>query len=145
MGVRHSPAQRRRLAFKAKRRGVEVVAKKAGVKPGTVRDWCAEFGVGIGAEGRNQPAAAPVHEVDLLSIPAPAPDDISGSENVQEMDELVDKAGESLSCELSAWLADAEGREHASERLGEVISDWEAEHGKITAEELEAARAQLFG
>ncbi|MCY3961006.1 MAG: hypothetical protein OXG34_04985 [bacterium] len=61
------------------------------------------------------------------------------------MGELVDKAGESLSCELSAWIADAEGRELASERLGEVISDWEAEHGKITAEELEAARAQLFG
>jgi len=69
----------------------------------------------------------------------------AGSENVQGMDELVDKAGESLSCELSAWLADAEGWELASEKLGEVISDWEAEHGKITAEELEAARAQLFG
>ncbi|MCY3910980.1 MAG: hypothetical protein OXF99_05670 [bacterium] len=68
-----------------------------------------------------------------------------GSENVQGMDELIDRAGESLSCELSAWLADAEGRELASERLGEVISDWEAEHGEITAEELEAARAQLFG
>lgn len=92
MGVRHSPAQRRRLAIKAKRRGVDV-----------------------------------------------------GSENVQGMDELVEMAGESLSCELSAWLTDAEGRELASERLGEVISDWEAEHGKITAEELEAARAQLFG
>ena len=61
------------------------------------------------------------------------------------MDELINKAGGSLSCELSAWLADAKGRELASERLGEVISDWEAEHGEITAEELDAARAQLFG
>ncbi len=145
MGVRHSPAQRRSLALKAKKRGVEAVAKKAGVKPGTVRDWCAEFGVGIGAEGGSQAAAAPVHEIDLLSTPAPVPDNNSGSENLQGMDELIDKAGESMSCELSAWLADAEGRELASEKLGEVISDWEAEHGKITAEELEAARAQLFG
>lgn len=69
----------------------------------------------------------------------------AGSENAPGMGELVAKAGDSLSCELSAWLADAEGRELSSERLGEVICDWEAEHGKITAEELEAARAQLFG
>ncbi len=57
---------------------------------------------------------------------------------------MIDKAGESLSCDLSALLADAKGRELASERLGEVISDWESEHGEITAEELDAARAQLL-
>jgi len=65
MGVRHSPAQQKRLATKTNGRGVDV-----------------------------------------------------GSENIQGMDELVDKAGESLSCELSAWLADAEGahRHHRCDR-----------------------------
>lgn len=145
MGVKHSPAQRRRLALKAKKRGVEAVARQAGVKPGTVRDWCAEFGVGIGTGASNPAATAPLHEVDLTTTAAASLDDYTGSKNLQGMDELVEKAGESLSCEFSAWLADAEGRELASERLGEVISDWEAEHGPITAEELDAARAQLFG
>ncbi len=69
----------------------------------------------------------------------------AGSANAHRMDELVDRAGDALSCELSAWLADAKSRELATERLGEVVSDWEAEHGKITGEELEAARAQFFG
>ena len=145
MGVRYSPAQRRRLALKAKKRGIEAVAKQAGVKPGTVRGWCAEFGVGIGTGGSNQPMAAPVHGLDLPTTPAAGLDDSAGSKNVQGMGELIDKAGESLSCELSAWLTDAEGGELASERLGEVISDWETEHGTLTAEELDAARTQLFG
>ena len=67
-------------------------------------------------------------------------DDFADSNNIQEMDGLVKKAEDALSCELSAWLADADSRELASKRLGEVISDWEAEHGTITAEELDEAR-----
>ena len=145
MGVRHSSAQRKRLALKAKKRGVEAVAKEAGVEPGTVRDWCAEFGVGVGTRGSGQAATAPVHEVDLLEAATCGRDDFADSNDVQDMGGLVKKAGDALSCELSAWLADADSRELASKRLGEVISDWEAEHGTITAEELDEARAQLFG
>ncbi|WP_419923744.1 hypothetical protein [Candidatus Poriferisocius sp.] len=143
--MRHSSAQRKRLALKAKKRGVEAVAEQAGVKPGTVRDWCAEFGVGTGTRGSNQAAAAPVHEVGLLGAATSGLGDFADSNNIQDMGGLVEKAGDALSCELSAWLADADGRELASQRLGDVVSDWEAEHGAITAEELDAARAQLFG
>ncbi|MCY4516684.1 MAG: hypothetical protein OXB99_05535 [Acidimicrobiaceae bacterium] len=133
------------MALKAKKRGVEAVAKQAGVKPSTVRDWCAEFGMGIGTRVSSQAATAPVHEVDLLDAATSGLDEFADSNNIQEMDGLVEKAGDALSCELSAWFADADRRKLASKRLGEVISDWEAEHGTITAEELDGARAQLFG
>ncbi|WP_420431804.1 hypothetical protein [Candidatus Poriferisocius sp.] len=143
--MRRSSAQRKRLALEAKRRGVDAVARQAGVEPGTVRVWRAEFGVGIGTRGSSQAAAAPGHEVDLLEAAACGLDDFADSNSIQEMGGLVKKAGDALSCELSAWLGDADSRELASKRLGEVISDWEAEHGAVTAEELDEARAQLFG
>jgi len=41
------------LGVEGQKRGDEAVAKKTRAKPGIVRDWCAEFGVGIGAEGSN--------------------------------------------------------------------------------------------
>ena len=145
MGTRRSSAQRKRLALKAKKRSVDAVAEQAGVKPGTVRDWCAEFGAGIGTRGSSQAATAPVHEVDLLEAATCGLDDFADSNSIQDMGGLAERAGDALSCELSAWLGDADSRELASKRLGEVISDWEAEHGTITAEELDEARAQLFG
>ena len=118
---------------------------QAGVEPGTVRGWCAEFGVGVGTRGGGEAAVAPVHEVDLLEAVDCGLDDFAGSSHVQDMGGLVEKAGDALSCELSAWLGDADSRELASQRLGEVVSDWEAGHGAITAEELDEARAQFFG
>ncbi|MCY4162662.1 MAG: hypothetical protein OXE93_00355 [bacterium] len=38
-----------------------------------------------------------------------------------------------------------ESRKRATKKLGETISDWETEHGKLTADELATARTQLFG
>ena len=41
---------------------------------------------------------------------------------------------------LSAWLADAAASKLQSQGLLEAVRDWEAEHGEITDEELEAAK-----
>ena len=72
-------------------------------------------------------------------------DGSDGRENGQGLDGLIERAGAALADELSLWFDDAEGRESASEGLGEVISDWEDEHGSFTPKELKAARTQLFG
>lgn len=142
MGIQHSPGQRKRLALKAAKQGIEAVAAQAGVKPGTVRAWCAEFDVGAGA---GSPAAAtPLHVAGSPRAASDGPASLPTPEPVQGVGDLIDKAGDALACELSSWLADAESRELASEQLAEVISDWEAEHGALTVQELEAARAQLF-
>lgn len=144
MSERHSPSQRKRLALKAKDIGVEAVARQSGVKPGTVRAWRAEFGLGAGTGGSVQALAAPPPEVDLRDAANVSRGSSTGSENVDDIGDLVEQASDALSLELSSWLADDEGRERASERLGELISDWEAEHGELTAQELEAARTQLY-
>lgn len=57
----------------------------------------------------------------------------------------VDEAGDVFAADMSSWFADTEERHRAAERLGEVISDWEAEHGTITEQELASARAHLSG
>lgn len=44
---------------------------------------------------------------------------------------------------VSAWLAEAAHRRLKSDGLLAVVADWEAEHGEITEEELEAARREL--
>ena len=44
---------------------------------------------------------------------------------------------------LSAWLAEAAEARLRREALAELLADWQAEHGPITPEELERARAEL--
>jgi hypothetical protein len=44
---------------------------------------------------------------------------------------------------LSTWLAQAAAAKLRSEELGSFLDDWEAEHGKFTAEELARAKKEL--
>lgn len=44
---------------------------------------------------------------------------------------------------VSAWLADAAAARLRKQALAEFLSDWQAKHGKITADELARARAEL--
>jgi hypothetical protein len=44
---------------------------------------------------------------------------------------------------VSAWLAAAARARLRREALRELLVDWQAEHGEITAEELAHARAEL--
>ena len=43
----------------------------------------------------------------------------------------------------SAWLADAARRKLRAEGLLETVSEWEAEHGALSASELKAAEKKL--
>jgi hypothetical protein len=43
----------------------------------------------------------------------------------------------------SAWLADAARRKLRSKGLLSVVGDWEAEHGALTEDELQAIARQL--
>lgn len=44
---------------------------------------------------------------------------------------------------LSTWLAQAAASRLRQETLAELLADWQAEHGPITAAELARARAEL--
>lgn len=44
---------------------------------------------------------------------------------------------------LSGWLAEAAAARLRSEALAEFLDEWQAEHGKITDEELAKAAAEL--
>ena len=44
---------------------------------------------------------------------------------------------------ISSWLADAARRKLQAQGLLAVISQWEAEHGRITDREVRTARRQL--
>lgn len=44
---------------------------------------------------------------------------------------------------ISSWLADAARRKLRAEGLLAAIGDWEAEHGRITGQELRRARRRL--
>lgn len=44
---------------------------------------------------------------------------------------------------LSAWLAQAAAARLRQEALAELLADWQADHGSITASELARARAEL--
>jgi hypothetical protein len=44
---------------------------------------------------------------------------------------------------LSAWLADAATAKLRAQALADYLSDWEAEHGKLTTEEIAKASADL--
>ena len=60
-----------------------------------------------------------------------------------ELAAAVRDAAEADEQNVSAWLADAARRQLASRGLGDVIADWEAEHGTFTEDELAAARTRL--
>ena len=55
----------------------------------------------------------------------------------------VREAADEDALNTSAWLADAARRRLATRGLADVIADWEAEHGPLTAAELEHARQRL--
>jgi hypothetical protein len=46
---------------------------------------------------------------------------------------------------VSAWLADAARRQLASRGLQDVVTEWEAEHGAFSDDELAAARRLIAG
>lgn len=52
-------------------------------------------------------------------------------------------AAERAGVSVSAWLADAAAARLRKQALAEFLSDWQAKHGKITADELARARAEL--
>jgi len=52
-------------------------------------------------------------------------------------------AAERAGVRLSSWLADAAVARLRKQALADFLSDWQAKHGKITAAELAAARAEL--
>ena len=43
----------------------------------------------------------------------------------------------------SAWLAEAARRRLATRGLGDIVADWEQEHGAFTSDELAEARRRL--
>lgn len=62
-----------------------------------------------------------------------------------DLAEAIRVAAEADADNVSSWIAEASRRRLAREGLRAVIKDWEAEHGEITAEEMAAARKQLYG
>ena len=44
---------------------------------------------------------------------------------------------------ISGWLADAAERKLRAQGLNDVVADWEAEHGPLTAAERRRARREL--
>jgi metal-responsive CopG/Arc/MetJ family transcriptional regulator len=62
-----------------------------------------------------------------------------------ELAEAVREAAEADAQNLSAWLADAARRRLASRGLRDVVTQWEAQHGSFTDDELVAARARIAG
>ena len=55
----------------------------------------------------------------------------------------VRNAAQQAGISISAWLAAAATARLRREALGELLTDWQNEHGEITAEELAHARAEL--
>lgn len=62
-----------------------------------------------------------------------------------DLAEAIRVAAEANADNVSSWIAEASRRRLSREGLLAVIKDWEAEHGEITAEEMAAARKQLYG
>lgn len=55
------------------------------------------------------------------------------------------EAAEADAKNVSTWLADAARRQLASRFLGDVVADWEREHGAASDDELAADRALVQG
>lgn len=60
-----------------------------------------------------------------------------------ELGDEVRAAAERAGLSTSAWLAEAAAARLRKQALSELLSRWQAKHGKITAEELAKARAEL--
>ena len=55
----------------------------------------------------------------------------------------VRAAAERAGMSVSAWLAEAASARLRRQALSDVLSTWQAKHGKITPRELAKARAEL--
>lgn len=62
-----------------------------------------------------------------------------------ELAAAVRDAAEADEQNVSAWMGAAARRQLAARGLGDVIADWEAEHGALSEDELAAARIRLTG
>lgn len=62
-----------------------------------------------------------------------------------ELAAAVRDAAEADEQNVSAWMGGAARRQLAARGLGDVIADWEAEHGALSEDELAAARIRLTG
>jgi hypothetical protein len=60
-----------------------------------------------------------------------------------ELGDAVRDAARHGHSSVSAWLADAAAAKLRSQALAEYLADWEAQHGQLTAEELQHAAAEL--
>jgi len=60
-----------------------------------------------------------------------------------ELGRAVRAAAKERGAGLSQWLADAAATKLRNEALDEFLSNWEAENGPLTDEELTAAAAEL--
>ncbi len=60
-----------------------------------------------------------------------------------DLGDEVRSAAQHTGKHLSSWMADAAKAKLRSEALSEFLSDWEAQHGRFTSEELAAAEAEL--
>lgn len=60
-----------------------------------------------------------------------------------DLGDAVRGAARQRGSSLSAWLADAAAAKLRAEALADYLTDWEAEHGSLTADELAAASAEL--
>jgi hypothetical protein len=52
-------------------------------------------------------------------------------------------AAERAGMSVSAWLAGAAAARLRKQALGDFLAEWQSKHGKITADELARARAEL--
>lgn len=60
-----------------------------------------------------------------------------------DLGDSVRAAARGRGSSLSAWLADAAAAKLRAEALADYLDDWEATHGPLSAEELDAAAADL--
>jgi hypothetical protein len=60
-----------------------------------------------------------------------------------ELGDAVRSAAAQAGKPLSSWLAEAAASKLRAEALTEFLTDWEAAHGVLTAEEIARAEAEL--
>jgi hypothetical protein len=61
----------------------------------------------------------------------------------QDLGDAVRDAANRAGRGLSGWLAEAAEAKLRAEALGAFLDSWEAEHGELTAEELDTAVGEL--
>jgi len=60
-----------------------------------------------------------------------------------DLGDAVRGAARQRGSSLSAWLADAAASKLRAEALADYLDEWEATHGRLTADELAAAAVEL--